>query len=264
MPALTIERAGFGAGTADLGERPNLTQVVIGARAGRPHRRAAGRAARGQRRRRHRRDAGPRRRRAARAPGPTTPGSRPIVMKKGRPAHTVSALADPALAGQVARRAHRGDRARSACGARRWSVGRRRGVQDTVEVDGLPVRVKVSAGRVKVEHDDAARVARRTGRPLREVVALAEQAGRGASGVARGGRRRRHDGRDGRADPAPRPQPRPQPPPRRRHRRRLIHDLLTEPVSDGDLSRVARLTGFSWWRRGVRTGPSRGRGSSGR
>jgi hypothetical protein len=52
-------------------------------------------------------------------------------------------------------------------------------VQETVEVDGLPVRVKVSAGRVKVEHDDAARVARRTGRPLREVVARAEQAGRG-------------------------------------------------------------------------------------
>ena len=50
-------------------------------------------------------------------------------------------------------------------------------------MDGLPVRVKVSAGRVKVEHDDAARVARRTGRPLREVVALAEQAGRGASGM---------------------------------------------------------------------------------
>ena len=40
----------------------------------------------------------------------------------------------------------------------------------------MPIRVKVSAGRTKVEHDDAARVARRTGRPLREVVALAEQA----------------------------------------------------------------------------------------
>lgn len=33
MPAMTIDRAGFGAGTADLGERPNLTQVVIGDRA---------------------------------------------------------------------------------------------------------------------------------------------------------------------------------------------------------------------------------------
>jgi hypothetical protein len=40
------------------------------------------------------------------------------------------------------------------------------------------VRVKVSPGRVKVEHDDAQRAARRTGRPLREVVSLAEEAHR--------------------------------------------------------------------------------------
>jgi uncharacterized protein (DUF111 family) len=38
--------------------------------------------------------------------------------------------------------------------------------------------VKVSPNRVKVEHDDAARVARRTGLPLREVVSLAEEAWR--------------------------------------------------------------------------------------
>jgi uncharacterized protein (DUF111 family) len=40
------------------------------------------------------------------------------------------------------------------------------------------VRVKVGAGRVKVEHDDAARAARRTGLPLREVVSRAEEAWR--------------------------------------------------------------------------------------
>ena len=45
---------------------------------------------------------------------------------------------------------------------------------DTVEVAGLPVRVKVSPGRVKVEHDDAARVARIGRLPLREVITLAE------------------------------------------------------------------------------------------
>jgi uncharacterized protein (DUF111 family) len=38
--------------------------------------------------------------------------------------------------------------------------------------------VKVSEGRVKVEHDDAALVAERTGLPLREVVSLAEEAWR--------------------------------------------------------------------------------------
>src|SRR5205085_2777425 len=43
---------------------------------------------------------------------------------------------------------------------------------------GLPGRVKGSTGRVKVEHDDAARAARRSGLPLREVVAKAESAWR--------------------------------------------------------------------------------------
>ncbi len=41
----------------------------------------------------------------------------------------------------------------------RWPPARQPG---TVEVDGYPIRVKVSPGRVKVEHDDAARVARET------------------------------------------------------------------------------------------------------
>ena len=40
-----------------------------------------------------------------------------------------------------------------------------------VDVDGLAVRVKVSPGRVKAEYDDAAAVAARQGRPLRDVLA---------------------------------------------------------------------------------------------
>ncbi|HEX3393027.1 MAG TPA: hypothetical protein VHS52_00755, partial [Acidimicrobiales bacterium] len=43
---------------------------------------------------------------------------------------------------------------------------------------GLPVRVKVSPGRTKVEYDDAARAASRSGLPLREVVSRAEAAWR--------------------------------------------------------------------------------------
>ena len=102
----------------------------------------------------------------------------PIVMKKGRPAHTVS-RAGRRRARRPGRRGARPPRpARSACGARRSSAGRRPAQPTTVEVAGYPVRVKVSPGRVKVEHDDAARVARRAGLPLREVLSLAEEAGR--------------------------------------------------------------------------------------
>jgi uncharacterized protein (DUF111 family) len=49
-------------------------------------------------------------------------------------------------------------------------------------VEGLTVRVKVSPGRVKAEHDDAVRVARRTGLPLREVARRAEDAWRSSAG----------------------------------------------------------------------------------
>ena len=47
---------------------------------------------------------------------------------------------------------------------------------DEVAVDGEVVRVKVAAGRVKAEHDDAARAARRLGLPVREVARRAESA----------------------------------------------------------------------------------------
>ncbi|TML06948.1 MAG: DUF111 family protein, partial [Actinobacteria bacterium] len=53
---------------------------------------------------------------------------------------------------------------------------------DQVDVDGQPIRVKVSPGRAKVEHDDAARAARTLQLPLREVVSRAEQAWRRTHG----------------------------------------------------------------------------------
>ncbi|MDQ1515676.1 MAG: pyridinium-3,5-bisthiocarboxylic acid mononucleotide nickel chelatase, partial [Actinomycetota bacterium] len=53
----------------------------------------------------------------------------------------------------------------------RWPFARQ---PDEVEVEGLPVRIKRTALRVKVEYEDAARVARHTGLPLREVVSRAE------------------------------------------------------------------------------------------
>ena len=101
----------------------------------------------------------------------------PVVGKKGRPAQVVAALVDPALIPHVARvlRDETGTLGVRSHLLERWPAER---VNAEVEVDGVPVRVKVSPGRVKVEHDDAARVARRSGRPLREIISLAEEAWR--------------------------------------------------------------------------------------
>jgi hypothetical protein len=101
----------------------------------------------------------------------------PIVMKKGRPGHMVSALADPALAEQIAGvlTAETGSLGIRGTTMERWPSARS---VDEVDVDGLPVRIKVSPGRAKAEHDDAARVARLRGLPLREVRERAEAAWR--------------------------------------------------------------------------------------
>lgn len=172
LPDMTIEVAGFGAGTRELEGRPNLVQVVIGQQAtvlerGQPvtllevnvddatgevlaHTVAALLDA-----------------------GAHDAWITPILMKKGRPAHTVSVLADPALDEQLAGvlRSETGSFGVRASRLERWP-----GVRTTavVDLDGHPVRVKVGPGRAKPEFDDAAAIARRTGRPVRDVLARAE------------------------------------------------------------------------------------------
>lgn len=103
----------------------------------------------------------------------------PIVMKKGRPAHTVRALVDPAQVASVREVLVRETGTMGVRGTQleRWPQSR---TFDTVEVEGRTVRVKVTAGRVKAEHDDAAQAARALGLPLREVTRRAEQAWRDA------------------------------------------------------------------------------------
>lgn len=101
----------------------------------------------------------------------------PIVMKKGRPAYTVSALCDPSLAAQVSATltGETGSLGVRGTKLQRWPIARQPG---QVDVEGMAVRVKVSAGRVKVEQADAGRVAQRSGLPLREVLSRAEEAWR--------------------------------------------------------------------------------------
>ena len=172
MPAMSIEASGFGAGTAELADRPNLTQVVLGTAAdelvpGQPVQLlevnvddATGETLA------HTLS-------ALLHAGAHDAWITPVLMKKGRPGHTVSALADAAVAAQVSAALVRETGSLGVRGQtlERWPAARS---FDEVEVDGLPVRVKVSAGRVKVEHDDAARAAKRLGLPLREVVSRAE------------------------------------------------------------------------------------------
>ncbi len=178
MPAMTISSMGFGAGSRELPDLPNLTQVVLGELdaaagldGGQPvvlleanvddatgetlaHCVAA-----------------------LLESGAHDAWLTPIVMKKGRPAYTVSALADPALAAQVAARLTSETGSLGVRGIRleRWPAPRS---SATVDVDGLAVRIKVSPGRAKAEHDDVARIARLRGLPLREVRFRAERAWR--------------------------------------------------------------------------------------
>jgi hypothetical protein len=180
IPPMTVVASGFGAGSRELQDRPNLTQVVLGEPTTAAH---ANRGAPV--------DGQPvvlleanvddvtgevlaHTIQALIAAGAHDAWVTPIVMKKGRPAHTVHALADVALVAQLTAvlgretgtlgvRAHQIDR---------WTLPRH---TERVVIDDLSVRVKVSPGRVKAEHDDAVRVASITGRPVREVAAEAER-----------------------------------------------------------------------------------------
>lgn len=96
----------------------------------------------------------------------------PIVMKKGRPAHTISALAAPEL--------------RSALGAliqrETGSLGYRTNIVhrhaserrfDSVMIDGNTISIKVGPHGAKPEHDDVVAAARATGRPARDLAVQA-------------------------------------------------------------------------------------------
>ena len=175
MPALNVRAVGYGAGTRDIAGRPNVVQVVLG-------------------------DA------LERSEGPGQPvmllecnvddvtgevlahtigrllaagahdaWATPIVMKKGRPAHTVHTLCDPALGDQVREVlvAETGTLGVRGSVLHRWPQQR---TESVVDVAGHPVRVKRSADRVKIEHDDAVAAAAALGVPLRAVLDQASRA----------------------------------------------------------------------------------------
>jgi uncharacterized protein (DUF111 family) len=177
LPPMRVERVGMGAGGRDPAELPNVVRLVLGSPA----------------------DAEP--------GGPVVletnvddldprlwPGVlddlfaagasdawlTPILMKKGRPAHTLSALAPPDAVDAVRSVMFTES---STIGVREHRVAKQalaRGTR-TVRVDGAEVRVKVAmldgqVVNVSPEYDDVAAAAVALGRPVKAVLAAAAAA----------------------------------------------------------------------------------------
>jgi hypothetical protein len=174
MPAINVTSVGYGAGSADIAGRPNVVQVVVGMaiepsampEPGQPVRLletnvddATG-------------EVIAHTIAVLMSAGAHDAWATPIVMKKGRPAHTVHALCDPsaeALIGPLLLR-ETGSLGLLGTEMRRWPQQRS---ERQVIIDGHTVRAKVALGRVKVEYDDAAAAAAALGRPLRDILAEA-------------------------------------------------------------------------------------------
>ncbi len=178
VPAMTLRTSGMGAGSRDTNGRPNVTQVLIGeataetgATAGQPvalleanvddvsgevlaH--ALARLL----------DA-----------GAHDAWTTPILMKKGRPAHTVHALCDPALRARLAEVfvTELGTLGVRATMLERWP-SRRSTI--TVTVAGHRIAVTSGPSHLKAEFDHVAAAARATGRSVRDVRAEAESLAR--------------------------------------------------------------------------------------
>lgn len=176
-PAMTVETRGHGAGTRDVPGRANVTQVIVGQTSERTRAPSGGQEVRlleanvddvtgeviahtiG----------------LLLAAGAYDAWATPIVMKKGRPAHTLHVLCDPSRTDDMAALlvAETGTLGVRGTVVERWPQRR---TESVVVVEGHQIRVKIAGDRVKVEYDDAARAAAALGLPLREIMSRAESA----------------------------------------------------------------------------------------
>jgi uncharacterized protein (TIGR00299 family) protein len=173
LPPLTLERVGYGAGTKDLADRPNVVRVVLG--------RAAWRATQVVVLETNLDDFSPELvpdaiERCFSA-GALDVWTVPAQMKKGRPGFVLTALARPDAEPAIARALLEETTALGVRVSRleRYELDREERV---VELEGGAVRVKVGIldGRVvnvAPEHDDCATVANATGRSVKSVWAEA-------------------------------------------------------------------------------------------
>jgi hypothetical protein len=177
LPDMTITASGFGGGANELDDLPNCTQVVVGQRVTR----AVGPGHDAVLLETNLDDATGEQLgyavSAALDAGAFDAWVSPVTMKKGRPGHVLHVLTD-AVHLDVLRSEM--ERATGTLGVRataveRWPVARS---MDEVVIDGITVRMKVTAGRAKPEFDDVVLVAAKTGSPPHEVSSRAEEAWR--------------------------------------------------------------------------------------
>jgi uncharacterized protein (TIGR00299 family) protein len=178
LPDMEVMASGFGGGTGELTDLPNCTQVVIG------RRQVAPLVAAGQpvvELETNLDDVTGEQLGLAVATviesGALDAWVSPVTMKKGRPAHVLHVLVDVADLGRLRKEIERltGTLGVRATKLERWPVARR---MEQVVVDGMTIRMKVSAGRAKPEFDDVAAVAEKTGAPVHDVSSRAEEAWR--------------------------------------------------------------------------------------
>lgn len=183
LPALRVDGSGYGAGDAEFPEHPNVLRAIVGEGEGLVREEISVLETNVD-------DVSPEvlgglQETLAEA-GARDVSILPATMKKSRPGHLVKVICRPEDAQRVARRLAEetgtlGVRANP--GSHRW-VARRRIETVTVEIDDVEyeVDVKVASDEseeiydASAEYDDAAAVAGETGRPIREILRLAESA----------------------------------------------------------------------------------------
>ena len=178
MPAMTITGSGVGAGSRDLPQHPNVLRLVVGERLAEPD------ADEWQVMAANIDDLDPRlwpgvidRLLVA---GAVDAWLTPILMKKGRPAHTVHVMCAASKADGVRRALFEES---STIGVRTTTVGKHALEREFVEVDvgGQSVRVKLARldgelVNMAPEFDDVVRAAGALGRPVKAVLAEASAA----------------------------------------------------------------------------------------
>lgn len=190
MPTMRVRSAGSGAGGRETGGRPNVLRIVVGDPVTGASIRRPNEADEAVVLEANVDDLDPRVwpgvLAALLAAGASDAWLTPMLMKKGRPAHTLSVLA-PETALDAVRRVVFTES--STIGVREHRVGKHALDRETatVVVDGVEVRVKLARldgeiVNVSPEYDDVAAAAARLGRPVKTLLAAAMAAAMAAHG----------------------------------------------------------------------------------